>query len=392
MAQRSHSASAPTLFDDLVRTDPAPAGHGEDSFTFMNRVDRPFWRRVRDQLEEWFSEYPQDAAADLVSRFRESDPGQHFAAWWELYLFTLYRRLGYSVTVHPTVTGTTTQPDFLVVRDDEQLYVEAAAVFSGIVDKEQNGDGKAWIYDVVNKATNPNFHVELDFHRLGTQRPKATELIQPLEQWLTGLDPDEIDAGQEPPKFHLPVGDWGLIFTALPVKREHRGKPGRLLSIYPVSAGVVNDKEMVRKTLKGKGGHYGLLDKPFVIALLCMSSFMEDDDIEQALFGSLAYQYYVGEPRRHEGQWVRQRDGFWMRGTKPQGTRVSAVLAGTGLMPWRPARQLPRLWLNPWATKPLTVTDPFPTATANDLGLAVSTDTNVEAHLVLGLPKDWPGP
>ncbi len=123
-----------------------------------------------------------------------------------------------------------------------------------------------------------------------------------------------------------------------------------------------------------------------------MSSFMEDDDIEQALFGSLAYQYYVGEPRRREGKWVRKRDGFWMRGTQPQGTRVSAVLAGTDLMPWRPARQLPRLWLNPWATRPLTVTDHFPTATVNDHGLVVSAETDVEAHVVLNLPKNWPGP
>lgn len=392
MANRCRPASAPTLFDDLVRTDPAPASHGEDSFTFMNRVDQLFWCRVRDQLEEWFGEYPMDVAADLVGRFRDSDPRQHVAAWWELYLFTLYRRLGYSVTVHPNVSGTTAQPDFLVVRDDEELYVEAAVVFSGIVDEERHNAREAWIYDLVNKASNPDFHVGLEFDRLGVQRPKTTELTQPLEQWLTGLDPDEIDAGQEPPELYLSVRDWRLIFAAFPVKREHRGNPGRLLGIYPATAGVVNDKEMVRKTMKRKGSHYGIPDKPFVVALLCMSSFMEDGDIEQALFGSLAYQYYVGEPRRREGQWVRQRDGFWMRGTQPRGTRVSAVLAGTDLMPWCPARQLPRLWLNPWATQPLIVTDPFPTATVNNHGRVVSTDTNVEAHVILGLPKGWPDP
>jgi hypothetical protein len=58
---------------------------------------------------------------------------------------------------------------------------------------------------LVNKATNPNFHAKLEFDRLGTQRPKETELIRPLEQWLTGLDPDEVaaavDAGQEPLSF-----------------------------------------------------------------------------------------------------------------------------------------------------------------------------------------------
>jgi hypothetical protein len=395
MARRSKSTSALTLFDDLVRTDPAPAGNGEDSFTFMNRVDQPFWRRVRDQLEEWFGEYPKDVAADLVGRFRDFDPRQHFAAWWELYLFTLYRRLDYSVAVHPAISGTAAQPDFLIARGNEELYVEAAVVFSGIADKSRHGNREAWIYDLVNKATDPNFHVGLDFDRLGMQQPKDAELIQPLEQWLMGLDPDEIavalDAGHELPELYLPVRDWKLIFKAFPIKPEHRGKPGRLLGIYPAMAGFVNDKERVRKALNRKGGHYGLPDKPLVVALLCMSSFMDNDGMEQALFGSLAYRYYINEPNR-EGQWVRQRDGFWTRGAQPRGTRVSAVLAGTGLMPWSPAHQLPRLWLNPWATQPLIATDPFPTATVDHHSLVNFADTDVEAHMVLGLPKEWPGP
>jgi hypothetical protein len=395
MAKRSQLTSAPTLFDEIARTDPAPARHGEGNFAFMNRVDRPFWRRVRDQLEEWFREYPMDAAADLAGRFRDSDSRQHFGAWWELYLFTLYSRLGYLVAVHPTVSGTTAQPDFLIARGDEELYVEAAVLFSGIVDEGRHDEREAWIYDLVNKATDPNFHVGLEFDRLGMQLPKAMELIRPLEQWLAGLDPDgvaaEIDAGQEAPELYLGVRDWRLIFTAFPVKREHRGEIGRLLGVYPATAGPVNDKEMVRKTLNRKGSHYGPLDKPFVVALLCMSSFMGDDDMEQALFGSLACRYYVNEPSR-KVHWVRLRDGFWMRGSQPRGTRVSAVLAGTDLMPRRSACRLPRLWLNPWGTRPLTVTDPFPTATANDRGLVVSAETDFEAHVVLGLPKDWPGP
>lgn len=394
MAKRNQK-TALTLFDDLVRTDPAPASHGEDSFTFMNRVDQPFWRRVREQLEAWFDEYPPDATADLVGRFRDFDPRQHFAAWWELYIFTLYRKLGYSVTVHPTVSGTTTQPDFLVARDDEELYVEAAVVFSGIADESRHGNREAWIYDLINKVANPNFHVGLDFDHIGIRRPKDAELIGPLEQWLTGLDPDEvivgIEAGHEVPKCYLSVRDWKLVFRAFPVKREYRGKSGRLLGMYPVTAGIVNNKEMIRKALNRKGGRYGLPDKPLVVALLCMSSFVEDDALDQALFGSVAYQYYVNEPSR-QGKWIRQRDGFWVRGTRPKGTRVSAVLAGMGVMPWCLTRQLPRLWLNPWASRPLIVTEPFPTATVNHRGLVVSADTGVGAHVVLGLPKEWPGP
>lgn len=394
--RQSDSIAAPTLFDQVNRADPSPAGHGEDSFSFMNRVDQPLWARVREVLDAWFAEYPRDAASDLEARFRDADPRQHFAAWWELYLFTLYRRLGYGVTVHPAVAGSSSQPDFLIARQGEELYVEAAIVNSGIVDDEnRHGAREGWIYDLVNEAHDPNFHVQLEFDAVGMERPKVAEIVRPLEKWLAGLDPDAVaeamNADEEPPELCLRVRDWELIFTPLPIKAEARGKPGRLLGIYPASGGFVNDKEMVRKTLQRKRRHYGRPDKPLVFALLCMSSFMADEDIEQALLGSLAVQYWVNDPTR-EARWIRQRDGFWMQGNRPRGTRVSAVLVGKTFFPWSCTRELPRLWLNPWAKHPLPTTGPFPTATADERPVLTFEATDVEAFEILGLPEGWPGP
>ncbi|WP_084434776.1 hypothetical protein [Kibdelosporangium aridum] len=115
-----------TLFDDMVRVDDTPARHAEGSYAFMNRVNQPFWRRVREQLEIYFQNYPKDDALDVANRFKDDDPQQHYAAWWELYLFALYSRLGYSVTPHPDVEGTTKKPDFMLTRGDQEFYVEGA--------------------------------------------------------------------------------------------------------------------------------------------------------------------------------------------------------------------------------------------------------------------------
>jgi hypothetical protein len=385
-----------TLFDQITRDDPSPASHGEDSFTFMNRVDQPLWARIRDVLDGWFAEYPRAAAADLRARYRAADSRQHVAAWWELYLFTLYRRLGYGVTVHPTVPGRSGQPDFLITRQGEEIYVEAAVVNSGVVDDEdRHGAREGWIYDLVNEARNPNFHVQLEFERVGMQRPKAAEIVQPLERWLRDHDPDAvaqaIDAGEDLPELVLPVRDWTLVFTPLPIKPERRGRRGRLLGIYPASGGLVNDKEMVRKTLERKRRQFGRLDSPFVVALLATSSFMADEDIAQALFGSEAVQYRVNDPT-FEPRTVRQRDGFLMPGHRPRGTRVSAVLVGKSLFPWTCARELPHLWLNPWAVHPLIRTDPFSTTTADERPTFTTKHTDAKAFEVLGLPEQWPGP
>jgi hypothetical protein len=131
------------LFDDIVRSDASPSPYGEDTFSFYNRVDGTYWQRIRDTLETWFSEYPSEHAADLRGRFRSNRQGAHAGALWELYLHRLLGRLGYDLRVHPEVPDTSHQPDFEARRGIERMYVEAAVVFSGIVDEQADPCGRA---------------------------------------------------------------------------------------------------------------------------------------------------------------------------------------------------------------------------------------------------------
>jgi hypothetical protein len=79
--------SADKLFDEVPRSDPGPKTNTESVFEFYNRVDRPDWARVRDELERWYSEY-RDNDGDLRKRFRNRRPGQHLGGWWELWVYT----------------------------------------------------------------------------------------------------------------------------------------------------------------------------------------------------------------------------------------------------------------------------------------------------------------
>jgi hypothetical protein len=65
------------IFGDFERTDAAPAYDTESSYHFLNRAARPQWELVRDLVEDWFSEYPEDAQADVRNRFQDDDYGQH---------------------------------------------------------------------------------------------------------------------------------------------------------------------------------------------------------------------------------------------------------------------------------------------------------------------------
>jgi hypothetical protein len=119
-----------TLFDSGLRYG-GPALCTEPHFAFLNRADGPAWQRVREVLEAWYSEHP-DPNNGLRARFREHDIHQHAPAWWELYCYTLFRRLGYEVTADPTIPGTMGRPDLLVTKHYTMVAAVSALVTSNL--------------------------------------------------------------------------------------------------------------------------------------------------------------------------------------------------------------------------------------------------------------------
>ncbi|MGA9284021.1 MAG: hypothetical protein WBV85_01120 [Solirubrobacteraceae bacterium] len=381
------------LFDDRVRDDPSPASAQEDSFTFLNRVDTPYWAQVRDLLEEWFSRYPVAEGVFLREDFRSRQAGQHVAAWWELYLHEMFTRLGYEIEIHPSILGTKRTPDFLIARGSAHLYVEATVVFSGIKSSDSQNDAPGWLLDAIDKIEQPNFFVvPLEVER-GPERLKAREITRPLESWLSELDPDQAEAdhtaGLGFPQMTFERRGWTIAYEAWPVRPEARGRENhKVLGGGPILSGWVDDIDQLQSKLKTKSGSYGRPSAPLVTAVLCASSFMEDEDIAQALFGREAVLIPTGPTI--EGQLVRQQNGFWMWREGPQNKRVSAVLTAVQVHPWSASKVTPKLWLNPWADYPVTEAWPIPLVTTSQIGEIIYEDSETPIHSLLGLPSDWP--
>jgi hypothetical protein len=156
---------------------------------------------------------------------------------------------------------------------------------------------------------------------------------------------------------------------------------------------AVDTTSALRRAIREKAGRYGKPDRPYVIAVLIEDDYTDEEDVVDALFGTVTYTVPVGP--RHPGQAhaVRQRDGSWIAHGGPSNTRVSAVMTAINLAPWVLARNVPRLWLNPWAARPLTDRLAWRT-TRVDLSSGTLDDEpalRTPADL-LGLPADWPGP
>jgi hypothetical protein len=358
----------------------------------------PNYARARRVLEEWYRDYP-DKNRDLRNRFRNRHDGQHIAAWWELYIFTLYRRLGYSVTVHPQLPKG--NPDFLVTRPRSRwrcgrkisMYIECAATFGADSVARLSTPIPRDIHHYAERVSNPDFRIMFRIVVWGTQQPRARDITEPIERWLPTLDPERLLAEMESahlrgdlydlPKLPLAAHDWQLIVTALPRSAERRGNGRTMLgTLPPESEFVVDDVLRIRKVLRDKGSSYGrLLDKSLVVALLNMSVLGGADDVTDAVLGSRI----TRTTRDDEGYW---RDSSSRRGAG--GSRVSGILFGQNLSCMSVATTLPTVWINPWASRPLETVDHLAGRVITTSSEIVSNEAAVEAHRVFGLPRDWP--
>jgi hypothetical protein len=211
--------------------------------------------------------------------------------------------------------------------------------------------------------------------------------------WLDGLDPDEISTRpvDELPRLPVHVGDWQFELEAIPIKPDARdSRRRRLVGLYPAAGGVDNTADALRAALKDKSSKYGRPDGPFLIAPLLTSGFVDTEDVFSALFGSEVVVFTSREP--HLARLDRRPDGFWRSGRGFRGTRVSGVLLGDAIMPWTVATALPRLWLHPAASHPLSGRCGLPTASIGPEGRLVLSDGDRTGADVFGLQPNWPGP
>ncbi len=150
------------------------------------------------------------------------------------------------------------------------------------------------ILDAVNDIPSPNFFLGVEVDAEGPGDPSTKRLRRDLTTWLGALDPDAL----------LATGDleiirarhsmlwqqdgWSLSFYPIPKSPQHRDKPGRAIGIYPAEGGFIDTKSPLRRAVREKAGRYGQLDRPFVVAVLVESPFIDDEDLFDALFGGIA--------------------------------------------------------------------------------------------------------
>lgn len=356
-----------------------PAENAEDQFHYLNLSAYSWVANIRSLIEEWFSTYPAEHQPHLKVRFRDSD--QHESAYFELFTYTLYRKLGFNVTVEPkAIKG---RPDFLVASDDWGPFYVEATVLSGKSDQEAKMDKKfKEIQDHINKIESPYFYVAVTRIRATKQQPSLGKFRIAVQDYVKSAERSIISGDLSVYREeNLIVDDWelrvGLIF------KNMKGSPTvRTIGMVP-STDVYHEGSIIKsiqKSIGSKASKYRRLGSPYLVAIY-LPNMASVSTMMDAIYGR-------GSDRFIDGSWpgMNSRSGeavFRWYGNI-QHRNMSAILGFTGMhKEYIPSEVY--VCPNPWARYPLP--QPLPRLSrfdlANDRFVPVAGDS---IRGILGLP------
>jgi len=163
------------IFEDKQRTDLNFANHLDDLFDFYDRSAKPEFAKVRATINEWFTNYPESEKSELKTRFRKA----FSPAFFELFIYQLFTKQGFTLTPHPQVPGTKKTPDFFAEKGNLSFYIEAIEA-TGISDAEAASNKKVnAIYDALSKLTIPNYWLIIEKLKIKSiQQPSSKRIIE----------------------------------------------------------------------------------------------------------------------------------------------------------------------------------------------------------------------
>jgi hypothetical protein len=371
------------LFDVLDRTDPSPLKPGESYFQLYNRSSRQAFVNIRALLSDLISKYPESERSELVARFRCGDDEQYASAEFELLVFSLMQAAGFGLQPHPDLpNGNASKPDFLVTGPSgRQFYLEAVLARDGM----QSALSDPVITTTLHKlrtTSHPRFQVIARISGRPTSQPSGRRLLHEILKWL-----DTLDAQAEVPSFEWRHEALLLRFTAHAIKPDQQAEPP-LLAGYAGEAGLVDTYGGLRENLKFKGGKYGKLDLPLIVAANHASPFFSPDEATQALFGPLQVTVDINDPVS-DGRLSHAPSGAWISRGGPIYRGMSGAWIFNNLSASNLARSFPVLYLNPWA-KNLIPDDLLQFAHSKIESGHMLQSEGVSVRAILGVTENWP--
>lgn len=363
---------------------------------YLLRSTRDPMQCVRNELEAWFSRYPEADKARMRGDFLSESDTQHESAFFELFLHEFLCCLGWSVQVHPPVAGTTRMPDFLCTQNDASLYVEAKVATGRSVSEDAAVRRLETALGTINRRVKSRrFYLGISTRGLPTTDIRGRDLAERLLRWLDSLDHalclERLPSGHVE-HFVFEEAGCQITFDALAhreVNEDHERIIG--ISIFGHIGGWVAPHLTIRQAVEEKANAYGDLGAPYVIAINTHDMFTNiADDAIGALYGSEQYVVRTFANGSSKTESARMHDGSFGHSNRPRKQHVSGVLAfnnvgSTALSGAHEGIYVPHIL----TARPINV--PFPTI--NNFVYEDNQFRLVRGQSlteIMGLPAGWP--
>jgi hypothetical protein len=289
---RQEKGATKTMNESLFKAVPQSQGtilDGETTFEFLQRGGRTEAIEIREWIEKWFREYPEDHAEELSKRLQSKHFAEFMGAYFELQVYSSLLRLGCNVAVHPSFAGTHGKVDFGVTHGKDSFYVEATVCGMGQGSLRSNANEEDAVRKIRRAIRFPHSDVWLHAEGELLKTLGKPSLVGPVQELLDSCSPGAVLGLDEVPTWRRPQtsiqeGDWKLdIFLARPIASDGKGRV-----IGPSRGGSVDGTAPIKKALRKKAKDWADKNRDgatFVIAVsVCHSEYWSGDEL-MAIYG-----------------------------------------------------------------------------------------------------------
>lgn len=260
------------LFEDKIRNDNSIAKLGENVYMFYDTNSQPKIENLRNLLNDWFDNYPEEYKNDLLNNFKNN----FYDFFYELFIHELFYKLGYTLIPHPLLPNTEKKPDFLAIKENEKFYIEATTVsyLSDIEQKKENFRDK--FVEELNNINSPYFWIVLkNINFKSDNFPKIKFLKSNIENSIAKINYENFsnDRNNLFSQEEIKIEDQNISIVLSLVKKSNNAinnKSNRPIGIQFQDITIKDaseDSEKIFKNLKQKASRYGELDLPLLVCL-----------------------------------------------------------------------------------------------------------------------------
>lgn len=324
------------LFDVFKRTRTSIKGYEESSYNFINESGWHFVEYFRTVINSWYKDFPADT--NFTRMFKSKNDWEHQSAFFEIFMFSLFKETGYHVDYHTSVGNR--KPD-LKLSSPKQSDIYIDCTLSGepnTISSIQNiEDG---INNVIESIESPFYYVNINIECGLAKYPKISALKSEISSRLRKLE----NGNKEPQNFRWENNGW-----VINIRFHKKPSPTDVTIGSYISSqggGFVDapSYDILAETLNSKRGSKYNTKSPFFIAVDSHNIVLNQDIVKSVLFGDTEITGFSS---------VKGKKAPFFYTNKPQNSSVTGVILVHGLNAMNMDKVQIDFWYNPWTLYPL---------------------------------------